>query len=160
TIANAISGAKMLKLNVDQTCMALSLAASQVAGVRSQAGTGAHVIEAGFCGRNGVYAAELAAAGYTGRPDIYEGKKGFGDVWAGCPDCDLPLGENWSLLGVSIRSYACCNPATRYVNGMLEMIREHNIQWDDVASVEHGIHHTRLHSFRYDEPATAEEAHF
>src|SRR5262249_52202647 len=40
------------------------------------------------------------------------------------------------------------------------MIREHSIKWENVESVEHGIHHTRLHSFRYHEPASAEEAHF
>src|SRR5262249_5459070 len=73
-IGNAAAAAKMLGLNQKQTVAAMSLAASQAAGILRQTGSGAHVIEAGFLGRSGVCAAELAACGYSGQPDILEGK--------------------------------------------------------------------------------------
>ena len=95
--ANAASSAKMLRLSVEQTVTALSLAASQAAGLRRQTGTGAHLIEAGFAGRNGVCAAELAALGYTGTATILEGKDGFGDVWSNCPEFDLHLGDEYRV---------------------------------------------------------------
>lgn len=160
SIGNAVSASKMLRLNVEQTSSAISLAASQVAGIDRQAGSGAHVVEAGFTGRNGICAAELAALGYTGQPDILEGKLGFGDLWSDCPEFDLALGENYSMMSVPIRKYSCCFAVHINVDAMFELIAKHNIEWSDVASVEHGINYSRSRTLKYDEPATVEETHF
>ena len=72
--------AKMLKLNVEQTAWAMSLAASQATGIARQTGSGAHLIEAGFVGRDGICAAMLAKIGYTGSPTILEGRGGWMDL--------------------------------------------------------------------------------
>src|SRR5262249_19685633 len=73
---------------------------------------------------------------------------------------DLPLGNDYILARVSIRKYSCVGMATPYIDVMLDLIAKHSIAWDDVASVEHHINQARLHSFRYDQPTTAEEARF
>ena len=75
-IGNAAMAAKMLQLDVEQTASAMSLAASQAAGMARQTGTGAHLIESGFAGRNGICAATLAKRGYTGNRTIFEGPAG------------------------------------------------------------------------------------
>ena len=160
SIGNAVTAAKLLRLNVEQTAAAISLAASQVSGISRQTGSGAHVIEAGFTGRNGICAAELASLGYTGQPDILEGKFGFGDLWSDCPEFDLPLGEDYIFMHVPIRKYSCCLAAHQNVDGLYELIAEHEIQWDDVFSVEHEINFTRSRTFKYAEPETAEQTHF
>ncbi|MBI4192214.1 MAG: MmgE/PrpD family protein [Betaproteobacteria bacterium] len=159
-IGNAAAAAKMLRLNVKQTTSALSIAASQATGLRRQGGTGAHLVEAGFTGRNGICAAELAALGYTGSPTILEGKDGFGDMWSDCPEFDLPLGDGYRLMRVGIKKYSSCYGTQRNIDGVLDLIAEHNIAWDDVASIEHGINYTASHSLKYDQPETAEETRF
>ena len=108
TIGSAAMAAKLLKLDVDRTTMALSLAASQAAGIARQTGTGAHLIEAGFAGRNGICAATLAKLGFTGSPTILEGRDGFKDLWTGQPDFDLPLGQGFRVLEIGIKKYPCC----------------------------------------------------
>jgi 2-methylcitrate dehydratase PrpD len=150
----------MLGLNMSHTISALSLAASQAAGIVRQTGSGAHLVEAGFAGRNGICAAELAALGNTGQPDIFEGRLGFGDIWADCPTFDLPLGEGYRILRVGIKKYACCYGAHRNMDGILDLIAEHNIRWEDVINIDHGINFTRSQILKYDQPQDAEEARF
>lgn len=160
-IGNAASAAKMLRLNVEQTTSALSIAASQATGLKRQTGTGAHLVEAGFAGRNGICAAELAALGYTGSPTILEGKDGFGDMWSDCPEFDLPLGEGYRLMQVAIKKYSCCFGTHRNIDALFDLIAERNIAWDDVANIEHGINNTATHTFlNRDQPETGDEARF
>jgi 2-methylcitrate dehydratase PrpD len=152
--------AKLMKLNVDETTNALSLAASQANGIARQTGTGAHLIEAGFAGRNGICAATLAKLGFTGNPTILEGQGGFMDLWAGQPDFDLPLGEGLRVMEVGIKKYPCCYLMQRNIDGVLDLIREHNLSWDQVESVEHGINHTVSLYLKYPQPETGEDARF
>ena len=54
TIGNGVAAAKLMNLDVDQTVAAISLSVSQSAGLLKQTGSGAHIIEAGFAGRDGI----------------------------------------------------------------------------------------------------------
>ena len=151
---------KLLKLDVEKTTHALSIAASQANGIARQTGAGAHLIEAGFAGRNGICAASLAKLGFTGNPTILEGRGGFMDLWAGEPDFDLPLGEGYRAMEIGIKKYPCCYLMQRNIDGVLELIDEHNISWNDVESVEHGINHTVSLYLKYPQPETGEDARF
>jgi len=160
TIGSAAMAAKLLKLDVEKTTHALSIAASQANGIARQTGAGAHLIEAGFAGRNGICAASLAKLGFTGNPTILEGRGGFMDLWAGEPEFDLPLGEGYRVMEIGIKKYPCCYLMQRNIDGVLELIDEHNISWDDVESVEHGINHTVSLYLKYPQPETGEDARF
>lgn len=161
TIGNAAAASKLMGLSIAQTTNALSLAASQAAGLRRQTGSGAHVIEAGFAGRNGVCAAELASVGYTGTPTILEGRDGFGDTWSDCPEFDLPLGVDYRLMHVSIKKYSCWFVTHRNIDALLDLIAEHGLKWDDVERIEHGINRTVAASFAdIQQPESEDEARF
>jgi 2-methylcitrate dehydratase PrpD len=160
TIGSAAMAAKLLKLDIDKTTHALSIAASQANGIARQTGAGAHLIEAGFAGRNGICAATLAKLGFTGNPTILEGPGGFMDLWAGRPEFDLPLGESPRVLEVGIKKYPCCYLMQRNIDGVLDLIEEHRILWDEVDIVEHGINHTVSLYLKYPQPATGEDARF
>ena len=160
TIGSAAMAAKLLKLSVEETTWALSLAASQANGIARQTGTGAHLIEAGFAGRNGICAAVLARLGFTGNPTVLEGCGGFMDLWTGQPDFDLPLGDGFRVMEVGIKKYPCCYLQQRNIDGVLDMIAEHNISWDDVESVEHEINHTVSLYLKYSQPETGEDSRF
>lgn len=160
TIGNGVAAAKLMNLDVKQTTAAISLAVSQSAGLLKQTGSGAHIIEAGFAGRNGICAAELASMGYTGQPDILEGSHGFGELYADTPRFDLPLGIDYRIYHVGIKKYPCCFFMHRNMDGMLELINEHQIKWDDVENVEHGINVTHAQILKYESPDSAEQARF
>jgi len=158
---NAASTAKLLGLSVEQTAHALSLAASQAAGLRGQTGTGAHAIEAGLAARNGVCAAELAALGFTGSTTIIEGRDGFGDVWANCPELDMDFGDDLRIMHVSIKKYPCWFVMHRNIDAILDMISAHQLRWEDVESVTHVVNRTVSESFRSpQQPGDEEEARF
>jgi 2-methylcitrate dehydratase PrpD len=160
TIGNGAAAAKLMGLDVDQTVAAISLSVSQAAGLLKQTGSGAHIIEAGFAGRDGICAAELASLGYVGQPDILEGTHGFGELWADSPQFDMQLGDGYRIYAVGIKKYPCCFFMHRNMDGMLELIREHKICWDDVVSVDHGINTTHAQILKYDQPESAEQARF
>lgn len=160
TIGSAAMAAKLMKLDVEETTHALSIAASQTQGIARQTGTGAHLIEAGFAGRGGICAAALARLGYTGNPAILEGRGGFMDLWAGEPDFNLPLGDGFRVMDIGIKKYPCCYLQQRNVDGVLDLITEHGIVWDDVASIEHEINGTVAMYLKYPQPETGEDARF
>lgn len=160
TIGNGVAAAKLMGLDTDQTVAAISLSASQSAGLIKQTGSGAHIIEAGFAGRNGICAAELASMGYVGQPDILEGPHGFGDAWADTPTYDLPLGDGYRIYHVGIKKYPCCFFMHRNMDGLLELIAEHDLKWDDIESIDHGINVTHAEILKYRIPSSAEQARF
>ncbi|MBI4192215.1 MAG: MmgE/PrpD family protein [Betaproteobacteria bacterium] len=81
TIGVAAGAAKMLRLGVEETTNALSIAASLGSGLVRQTGTEAHLFEAGAAGGNGIAAAMLAKHGLNGNPNIMEGNGGIGMLW-------------------------------------------------------------------------------
>lgn len=160
SIGCAVMAAKMLKLNIEQTAWAISLAASQAAGIARQTGTGAHLIEAGFNGRNGVAAAKLAKAGYTGSQTILEGRGGFMDLLADRPEFELPLGDGWRVMEIGMKKYPCCWLGHLGIDTTFDLINENKIKWDDVKCVTHHVNNTFPLYLKYADPQTGEDARF
>jgi 2-methylcitrate dehydratase PrpD len=161
SVGSAVIAAKVLRLNVEQTACAIGFAVSQATGMRRQNGTGAHLIEAGFSGRNGVCAAELAGLGYTGSMTILEGRYGFGDLWSNCAEFDLPLGDRYRLMQVGIKKYSCCFGIQRNIDALLDLIAKQSLKWDDISSIEHGINETVSSQFiNRQQPQNEEDTRF
>ena len=158
-IGAAAMTAKALGLGVDETIMALSLAASQACGLQQQTGTGGHLYESGLCGRNGISAAVLAKYGLTGRPDIFEIPGGFCDAVAGTTGPKITLGE-FRIRNCGYKNYPCCFLQQNAINGVLELIEEHDISADDVDSIRADISPALARAVRYQHPANDEEARF
>lgn len=77
TLGAAAVGAKLLKLDINQTAMALALAASEASGLGQNMGTMTKPFHAGNAAKNGIIAAKLAKEGFTAAIDIMEGDMGF-----------------------------------------------------------------------------------
>jgi len=71
-IGAAAGGARLLKSNVDQTRMAIGIAASCSAGLRKNVGSMTKPFHMGHAALNGVLAATLAKNGYTADQSIFE----------------------------------------------------------------------------------------
>jgi 2-methylcitrate dehydratase PrpD len=158
----AAAAAKMLRLSPEQTHHALAVAASFGAGLNRQTGSGAHVIEPGFAGRNGIMAAELAARGLTGNPAIFEGRAGYWDAIAGEPEIDFPLGRgaDFRIMAVGMKKYPCCYLTQRIIDGVLELKAQNGLSAEDIDSVEVGVNAIFPQILKYPDPGNAEEARF
>jgi len=73
----AAACARLLGLDAEATAMALGIAGTQAAGLKSQFGTMCKPFHAGKAAQNGLLAARLAARGFSSRADIIEGIQGF-----------------------------------------------------------------------------------
>lgn len=158
SLGMAAAAAKMLDLNVDQTTMALSLAASQASGIARQTGKCAHLFEAGAAARNGICAAYLAKYGLSGNPTILEGPSGLCELVSG--EVEFDLTDEFRTMQIGMKKYPCCYLMHRNIDGTLELIKEHGLKLDDVAGVEVGINHTVSLYLKYPEPENGEDARF
>lgn len=77
TFGTAAASAHLLQLSAAHTAMALGIAATQAAGLKSMFGTMCKPLHAGTASANGLLAAQLAARGFTSRDDALETAQGF-----------------------------------------------------------------------------------
>jgi 2-methylcitrate dehydratase PrpD len=73
----AAACARLLGLDAEATAMALGIAGTQAAGLKSQFGTMCKPFHAGKAAQNGLFAARLAQRGFSSRNDIVECIQGF-----------------------------------------------------------------------------------
>ncbi len=73
----AAACAHLLGLDAERTAMALGIAGTQAAGLKSMFGTMCKPLHAGKAAYHGLLAARLAARGFTSRPDVLECPQGF-----------------------------------------------------------------------------------
>jgi len=123
---SAMAAAILLDLDLQQTVNALGNAGTQSSGFWQFMQTGAMSkhLHAGRACESGLLAAELAAHGFTGSPDILEGEKG---MFAGmCPD-PIPKAilaaadDPWQLPLTSIKPWPCCRHTHPAIDCALEL---------------------------------------
>jgi 2-methylcitrate dehydratase PrpD len=159
SLGSAASAARLMGLNMPQTINALSIAASQAAGLVRQTGTGAHLFESGAACRNGITAAALAKQGMTGQPDIIEGERGLAFAVSGVADPKMKLGS--FRIGVAgVKKYPCCFLQMHIIDAILDMIKKNNLTADDVKSVQVDHHSGFLGPVRYHHPTTEDDSRF
>ncbi len=141
TLAATAGCAKLLGLNPKQITMALGLAASEAAGLRQNFGTDTKPFHAGQAGANAITATMLAQKGFTASQTVFEGPRGFCQVFAK-KECDLnalaqALGSPFDIVtSYSIKPYPSCGLTHRCIDGMLHLVEEHQLLPDQVAEVE------------------------
>jgi 2-methylcitrate dehydratase PrpD len=143
TLGASAACAKLLRLDVTHTRMALGIAASTAAGLRQNFGTMTKPLHPGQAAMNGVTAAQLAQLGWTADANILEAPYGFCRLYAGAGQHDLgdvikQLGNPYELLtsGVAIKQYPCCAFTHRALDGMLALVQQEALRAEDVAAVE------------------------
>ncbi len=145
TMGAAVTAAKLLELNMDQTEMAIGIAASQAGGLMRHLGTMAHLLEGGLGCRNGILAADLAKRGVTASHDILDGRSNFWEVYVGAgyhPEkATKDLGNPFYFLspGTMVKKYPCCTFTHHGLDAIFELIHRHRLNYEDIASVEVGV---------------------
>lgn len=121
----AALAAKLMGLDEEQTFHALAIALSHASGPTEYASTGGSIkrIHAGIAVRNGIEAAELAAAGITGPRKFLTGNRGLYKMF-----CKMDVGDEAAadfqpgvanfMPGLSFKAYCCCACTFSYIEAM------------------------------------------
>ncbi|MBI3968340.1 MAG: MmgE/PrpD family protein [Chloroflexi bacterium] len=107
-IASSAAVARLLGLDTDQTLSAISLAATQAAGLTHVFGTMANAFQAGKSAQNALLSAQLAQDGLTSSPGILEEPRGFGAVLGEGVDAErlsADLGREFGFASVMFKRF-------------------------------------------------------
>jgi 2-methylcitrate dehydratase PrpD len=143
--------------------MALSLSTSMAGGSKRQFGTAAKPLHAGLAAKNGMVAAQLAAAGVEGIAEPFEGKWGYvelmaGEAGPGFAGLAARLGAPPAMeqYGVWLKAYPCCASTHRPVDAL----RRLRPTAGEIAHIEALVSEVAAANLRYRVPATPSEARF
>ena len=157
--------ARLLRLDLKHTAMALGLAAAQAGGLRNNFGSMAKPFHAGRAAENGVIAAELAALGWTASEEILEARHGFFHAAGGGYDPGAivdRLGNPWTFAspGISIKPFPSGSLTHPAMGEMLRLIQTSNIKAGDVATVDMGGNSVMMAALLHHRPTDALQAKF
>ncbi len=164
-IGAAAGAAQLLGFNREQTRRALSIAASQAAGLRENFGTMMKPFHAGRACESGVIAAEFAKLGFTATPIILEAGRGFFKAAGGGYDpraIDGKLGKPWTFAfpGVSIKPHPSGSLTHPGMGLMLDLIHAHDIRADQVRKVAVGVNRQNINALIHNRPVNELQAKF
>lgn len=145
TFAAAAAASVLLKLDASTTASALGLAGTQSAGLWAFTADGgmSKRLHPGRAAQAGVTAALLAQRGFEGPRLILEAKDG-GFLFA-MSDSPRPaeitreLGTFWHTDFTCFKPYACCGSNHACIDAVLHLMREHNLEVDDISRIIAGI---------------------
>jgi 2-methylcitrate dehydratase PrpD len=167
SIGAAAACAKLLRLDVDKTRMALGIAANFACGLAANHGSMAAAAGAGNACRNGVVAAFMAQEGVTANPNIIEAKNGFYDTLVGPGHYDAErmeesLGNPFYIEapGIGLKKYPSCYHTHRALDGVLQLMGEHCLSDKEIAEVEVGTSERAMRVLAFSAPATPYQAKF
>lgn len=136
TFGAAAGCARLLGLDAGATARALSLAATQAAGLKAVFGTMGKHLNAGRAAANGLLAAQLAAAGFGAPADTIEAPQGFAATQSTSFDPGRRLdGGRYGVERVLFKHYACCADAHSAIEGVRAILARRPVSPDQVASV-------------------------
>ena len=131
--AAAAAAARALTLDADKTVHALGIAGTQSSGLMAaQFGAMVKRMHAGRAAQSGLYAALLAADGFTGITDVFEASYGgFCTTFSRSQDrFDLAalssgLGEQYETMRVSLKFYACVGSNHTTLDALSDIRKRH-----------------------------------
>jgi 2-methylcitrate dehydratase PrpD len=160
---SAMAAATLLALDDDQTLHAQGNAGTQSSGFWQFMETGAMSkhLHAGRACESGMLAAELAAGGFTGSPEILEGKKGFFAAMCADPEPQRILDDpeaTWQLRLTSIKPWPSCRHTHPIIDCALEL--HHLLDGKQVQKINVKTYQAALDVCDYPEPETEYQAKF
>jgi 2-methylcitrate dehydratase PrpD len=163
----AAAACHLLRLDSRRTATALAIASSLASGIKANFGTMTKPLHVGHCARNGLFAALLAAEGFSANTDAFEHRQGFLEAFNGAETYDVARmlahwGAPFDIVepGIAIKQYPCCGSTHPALDVMLDLVRRHDLQPGEVARIESWTHARRLEHTDRPDPQSALEAKF
>ena len=144
---------------------ALSIAASQAAGLRENFGTMTKPFHAGHAAESGVVAVDLTGLGWTAADQILEAPRGFFHAYGGSYDPAAivdRLGKPWTFSspGISIKPFPSGSLTHPGMTELLRLMRKEHIEAVDVERVDVGTNHNMPNALIHHRPTTGLQAKF
>jgi 2-methylcitrate dehydratase PrpD len=158
----AAACSRLLKLDAQQTQMALGIAASQPVGMREQFGTMTKPFHPGGAARAGLMSALLASHGYTASPKALEAPRGYAQTVSTKNDWTQVTGELGQRFEISFNSYkpfACGIVIHPSIDACVQL-REQGVRPEQVERIELKVHSLVLELTGKKEPADGLQAKF
>ena len=164
-LGSAMAAGRLFGLDRVGLQRSLGVAASSGGGLRQNYGTATKPFHSGHAAQSGVLAADLVARGFTAADDVLEGERGFFRAFAGGFDEARllePLGDPFYVVapGAAIKPYPTGSLSHPALDAVLGLIREHDLQPDEVERVEVGSNSNLFGSLIHHEATTALQAKF
>jgi 2-methylcitrate dehydratase PrpD len=167
TFGAAAACARLLDLSPERVATALALAASFAAGLKAGFGTMTKPLHVGQAARNGLFAALLAAEGFTAAADALEHRQGFFMVFNGEGNFDAArVLDGWAAPldiidpGIGLKQYPNCASTHPAIDCAIDLQREHGLTPDMIAHVDCWTHPRRLAHTNRPDPRSALDAKF
>lgn len=143
----AAAAGKLMGMDADGIQNAFGIALSQAAGSMQFLVDGAwtkrsHV---GQAAQNGLICAAMAAEGFRGVRQAFEGRAGFFAAYAPNPNPDraiAELGRTWETLRLAVKPYPSCRYSHAAMDGLIALKRAHGTLPEDVEEIEIGLPET------------------
>ncbi len=162
SVGAAAGCARLLGLNVDQTAMALGIAASQPIGMREQFGSMTKPFHPGGAARAGLMSALLAQQGFTASPRALEAPRGMMQTistkndWS---EITSELGERFEIAFNTFKPFACGIVVHPGIDGCAQL-RAQGVRPEHIASLEIKVHSLVLELCGKKEPTDGLQAKF
>jgi 2-methylcitrate dehydratase PrpD len=162
TLGAAAACARLLKLDVQKTAMALGIAASQPVGMREQFGTMTKPFHPGGAARAGMMSALLASQGFTASPKALEAPRGMMQTVSTKNDWNEITGELGQRFEISFNSYKpfACGIVIHPSIDACAQLRGQGVTPEQVERIELKVHSLVLELTGKKEPADGLQAKF
>lgn len=139
--AGAAAGA-LLELTESQIPFILSYCAQQASGLGANVRDSDHIEKAfdfgGMPARNGMTAATMVAAGFTGVDDVFSGERNFFEAYAANANPDAlieGLGTTFEIIGTNIKKWSVGSPAQSALDAMIYLMETERLFPDDIETI-------------------------
>jgi 2-methylcitrate dehydratase PrpD len=154
-----------LKLDAEKCAHTLAIASSLASGIRVSFGSMTKPLHVAKAAEHGIFAAELAAAGFTGGASTLDGQWGFFAVFGGGADPGRligALGKPHAIVnpGVSVKPYPCGVLSHQAMDAMLKLVTDHDVKPDAIKAIRLRAGSNILDPLRYKTAKTELEAKF
>lgn len=143
TFAAAIVAGKIRGLARQELVNAMGICGSQGGGIQQFLvdGTWVKKLHPGWAAHSGIVASLLASRGFTGPSEVFEGDLGFFSAYLGLENCRLNsltegLGTVWETLRIQVKPYPSCHFTHSFMDCVLALKEEYNIQWQDIKRID------------------------
>ena len=131
----AAACAHLMGLDAEQFAMALGIAGTQAAGLKSMFGTMCKPLHAGKASYHGLLAAKLAARGFTSRTDVVECLQGFARTHS--PDFNPERAmetppNGWYIRANLFKYHAACYMVHSSIDAARKLREEHGVTPDQI----------------------------
>ena len=138
SFGSAAACAHLLGLDAEKTALALGIAGTQAAGLKSMFGTMCKPLHAGKASYHGLLAAKLAARGFTSRPDVVECPQGFALTHSPDFHPDRALGTpvgGWHIRNNLFKYHAACYLTHAPIEAARKLRQQHGLTPDRIARI-------------------------